>query len=152
MTPQEHRPDRETLDLRTRIKALVSPRVLRWLAAGVAFMGLNMLLLYLLVDKAGMRVIFGTLISAECGTLLRYLVNDYWVFHHRSPSWKGLAQYHVANAGAFTVWWGATNLFNYFGVHYLLASILAVGFSVGVSLTSNFFWIWRKRDKPAAAL
>lgn len=133
-------------------KTLLSPRVLRWLAAGLAFMALNIALLYLLVDKLGIRVIVSTLISAECGTLLRYVVNDYWVFNHRSPSWTGLAQYHVANAGAFTVWWGATNLFNSFGVHYLLASILAVGFSTGVSLASNFFWIWRKRDKPAPAL
>jgi hypothetical protein len=29
-------------------------------------------------------------------------------------------------------------------VHYLVASVLAMFFSVGFSLVSNFLWIWRK--------
>lgn len=145
-------PSKPPIDLKRRLKTLGSLRLVRWLTAGLAFMGLNIVLLYVLVDQLGIRVIVSTLISAECGTLLRYFVNDYWVFGHRSPNLKGLAHYHLANAGAFTVWWAATNVFNHFGIHYLPASILAVGFSTGVSLASNFFWIWRKRDKPANAL
>jgi hypothetical protein len=30
-------------------------------------------------------------------------------------------------------------------VHYLLAAILAAACSSGVSLVSNFLWVWRKR-------
>jgi hypothetical protein len=51
---------------------------------------------------------------------------------------------------AFTVWWGATNLLNLWGVHYLLASVLAVGFSTGFSLAANFYWIWHKKHRPAS--
>ena len=122
----------------------------RWLAAGVAFMVLNIGLLFILVDLLGVRVIFATLIAAEIGTVLRYLVNDRWVFGHRQPTWRRLLQYQVANAVAFTVWWSTTNLMNFWGVYYLLAAVLAAGCSIGFSLVSNFYWIWHKRTRPSS--
>lgn len=122
--------------------------MIRWALAGGLFMGLNLLFLYGLVDLLGVSVLIGTLIAAEASTVLRYLVNDRWVFGHPAPSWRRLGQYHVANAGAFVVWWTATNAMNHIGVQYLVASVLAVGFSSGVSLGSNFLWIWRKRQDP----
>jgi putative flippase GtrA len=126
-----------------------SPLV-RWMIAGGAFMGLSTLFLYLAVGLLGMPVMVGTLVSAELCTLLRYLVNDHWVFGHPKPSWRRLWQYHVANGAAFGIWWVATNAMNLLGVHYLLAGILAVGFSTGFSMGTNFFWIWRKKHHPPA--
>lgn len=130
-------------------RAFTYPLV-RWLAAGGVFMVLNLGLLYALVDLLGLRVVYATLLGAEIGTVLRYLVNDRWVFGHHQPTWRRLIQYHVANAVAFTVWWGATNLLNLWGVHYLLAAIIAVGCSIGFSLGANFYWIWHKKNRPAS--
>ena len=53
-------------------------------------------------------------------------------------------EYHVANALGFAIWWSAAIALKFVGVHYLVASVLAMFFSVGFSLASNFFWIWRK--------
>ena len=130
-------------------RALAIPLV-RWLAAGLAFMVLNTGLLYMFVDLLGLRVVFATLIAAEIGTVLRYLVNDRWVFLHHQPTWRRLIQYQIANAVAFAVWWSATNLLHLWGVHYLLAAIFAAGFSIGFSLVSNFYWIWHKKNRPAS--
>ena len=60
-------------------------------------------------------------------------------------SWRRLGTYHIANAGASAVWWISTNLLNHMGVHHILAAILAVGFSTGVSMASNFLWVWRAK-------
>lgn len=127
---------------RPRIKRDWKPLV-RWLAAGLLFMAINTGLLYIFVRFAGMRVWSSTLVSAEVCTLLRYLFNESWVFGTKIISRKRFLQYHLANGGAFAVWWIATNALNRAGINYLLASILAVAFSTGFSMVSNFLWIWR---------
>jgi putative flippase GtrA len=120
----------------------------RWFAAGLLFMGVNTLALYLLVQHAHIRVFLATLLSAEICTLLRFLMNQHWVFRASTPSWRRLWQYHLANAGAFVVWWLGTNLLCAVGVNYLLASIAAVTLSTGFSFASNFYWVWRSHHIP----
>jgi len=128
-------------------RAFTYPLV-RWLAAGLAFMGITSAFLYLFVDLLGASVMVGTLLALEASTLLRFFVNEKWVFASQAMSWRRLGQYHVANAGASAIWWTATNLLSHFGVHHILAAILAVGFSTGFSIASNFLWVWRAKHPP----
>lgn len=123
----------------------------RWLLVGLVFMGVTSLFLFWAVDIAGLSVAVGSLVAAEMATLLRYWVNEYWVFRTRSPSWLKLGQFHVANASATAIWWIATNLLDRLGLHHLLAAILAVGLSTGISLVCNFRWIWRRKVPLADA-
>jgi len=118
--------------------------IARWFTAGLIFMGLNTGLLYLLVQQLGLKVPLATFLCAEVCTLLRYVMNDVWVFRSGKLTWMKLWQYHVANGTAFVVWWVAANVMNRMGVQYLVASILAVGFSTTISLASNYLWIWRR--------
>lgn len=120
-------------------------KLLRWFAAGLAFMGISTALLYGFVDLLGLSVPVGTLLTAEASTLLRFLVNHYWVFGLRNPTLRNCIQYHIANAGAFALWWATANALTLLGMHYLLAGIAAVACSTLLSLSTNFFWIWRKR-------
>lgn len=120
-------------------------KLLRWFAAGLAFMGISTALLYGFVDLLGLSVPVGTLLTAEVSTLLRFVVNHYWVFGLRNPSIRDCVQYHIANAGAFALWWITANALTLLGLHYLLAGIAAVACSTLFSLSTNFFWIWRKR-------
>jgi len=110
-------------------------------------MGINTALLFLLVHEFAMKVFIATLVSAEFCTLLRFLLNEYWVFGNPRLSWKRLWRYHVANCGALIVWWATANLLTGAGVNYLVASILAVGLSTGLSFASNFFWVWKKQHR-----
>ena len=120
----------------------------RWLAAGLAFMGITSAFLYLFVDLLGASVMVGTLLALEASTLLRFFVNEKWVFASQAMSWRRLGQYHVANAGASVVWWGTANILHHSGVHHIFAAILAVGFSTGFSMVSNFLWVWRAKYPP----
>ena len=120
-------------------------KLLKWLGAGLALVAVNTFLLYLFVERLGLLVINATFIAAEISTLLRFLINHYWVFGRISPRLADCAQFHIANAGAFLIWWSLTNLLIHLGMHYLAAGIVAVACSTLVSLATNFFWIWRKR-------
>jgi glycosyltransferase involved in cell wall biosynthesis/8-oxo-dGTP pyrophosphatase MutT (NUDIX family) len=123
-------------------------KVGRWLAAGLGFMGLNTVFLFLFIHRLGMPVWMGTLAAAEVSTILRFFVNHHWVFDHGRPTWRQFRQYHIANVGALTIWWIATNVLTSLHVNYLVAGMLAVGFSTGFSMVSNFHWVW-KRPPPA---
>jgi putative flippase GtrA len=121
-------------------------KLLRWFAAGLVFMGISTALLFGFVELLGLSVPIATLLTAEASTLLRFLVNHYWVFGLRNPTIKNCIQYHIANAGAFALWWGTANVLTLLGLHYLLAGVAAVACSTLLSLSTNFFWIWRKSD------
>lgn len=136
--------------LRIWLTKVFAMPLMRWLAAGFVFMGVSSFFLFLFVDILGTRVPVGTLLTLEASTLLRFYVNEKWVFASQSMSWRRLGHYHVANAGASAVWWIAANLLNYYGVHHILAALLAVGFSTGVSMASNFLWVWRTKHPPTA--
>jgi putative flippase GtrA len=130
--------------MKMNLKQMISPKVVRWIAVGFVFAGVGLGLLKLLAGVLAWPYTVATFCSGEICTVLRFLVVDRWVFNHRTPTWKRLWQYHVANALGFGVWWSAANLLQAVGVHYLLASVLAMFFSVGFNMLSNFFWIWRK--------
>jgi len=119
--------------------------IARWLASGLIFLGINTGVLYLAVQFLRLAVPVATVASAEVCTILRFLLNEIWVFKTRKMSWLRLWRYHLANAVALVVWWIATNVLNRLGLNYIFSSILAVGFSTGISFTTNFFWIWKTK-------
>ena len=127
-----------------RIKALITPEVIRWYVVGIGFTALGLLLIRFFCGTLGWPYAWVTLTQSETCNILRFLVVDRWVFKHPKPTWARLWQYHVANAFGFVVWYGATNALKALGVNYLIAPVLATVASVGVNFLSNFLWIWKK--------
>lgn len=138
-------------DPRRSIQTFYHSALFRWLSAGLAFIFINSIFMMVEVEYLKLKTLWATLISAELCTLLRFFVNERWVFKGVGPVWKRLLKYHLANAGSFVVWMMVANLLIHWGLHYLLASALAVGISIIASMASNFLWVWRKID-PAANL
>jgi|SRR5579883_949879 len=127
-----------------RLNSLPWRALTRWFAVGVSFYFVGLLTLYVLIGLMKVSLLWGTLLSAEATTIIRYVINDLWVFENRSLSWTRLSQYHVANAGGFAVWWIIVNALPHFGVHYLIASTAGTATSMCSTLLTNFLWIWRK--------
>lgn len=125
-------------------------KVCKWAVVGVLFMGVNLPFLYALVDLCRLPVPVATLVTAVIGTLLRFLANDRFVFQQRRPTWARLRAYYAAIALSVVVWYVVVNALTWLGVYYLLSAVAATGCSVGFSLTSNFLWVWRKRDLPSS--
>lgn len=123
----------------------------RWFAVATAFTLLGLGLLKLFVGVLQWPYAVSTFVQSETCNLLRFFVNDRWVFRKERPTWKRLWQYHVANALGFLVWWGGANALKAAGMNYLAASLVAMLGSVGVSLATNFGWIWKKHRAKAAS-
>jgi len=116
----------------------------RWWIAGLAFTGAGLIVLYALRDLLQFPLVLSTTVGGEGMLVLRFLLNDRWVFRHRRPTWIRLAQFHVASAGGAAIWWTVANLLPRFGIHYLAASLIGSGCSMVLSLITNFLWIWRR--------
>jgi putative flippase GtrA len=124
----------------------------RWWIVGLAFYGAGLGLLYLFIDVLRLPLLAATLMTAEITVLLRFLINDRWVFGHRFPAWVRLWQFHVASAGGAVIWWLVANALPRFGVHYLVASTAGTACSVFFSMFTNFLWIWRGRKPQGSSL
>ena len=131
-----------------RLKAFSQNSVVRWWIVGLFFTFVNIPILILFVDLWQMPKWAATFLASEVVTILRFFVNDRWVFGHVFPSWVRLWQYHVANVGSSILWYSVTNaLIYFFSVNYIWASIVGTGFSVGLSMITNFLWIWKPKKK-----
>jgi putative flippase GtrA len=126
---------------------IFSPEMLRWLIVAFGFVGVNIGLLYLFVDVLAIPVLISTLVAAEMGVLLRFVINDRWVFRQSRVTLQRLWQYHVAIAGSFTIWWVITNVIVVLGGHYMIASVAGMACSVLLSIATNFFWIWTHKTE-----
>jgi putative flippase GtrA len=119
----------------------------RWWAVGLAFTAGGIGLMYIMVSVLHFSVLAATTFNFEVPMLLRFLINDRWVFGHRRPTWSRLWQFHLASAGGAIVWWIVANLLPRFGVNYLIASLVGTACSVCFSMGTNFLWIWRGRGE-----
>ncbi|MBE9117957.1 GtrA family protein [Lusitaniella coriacea LEGE 07157] len=125
--------------------------MVRWWAIGLFFTGANIPLLGVMKDVLHIPWLIATLISTEIVTLLRFPLNDRWVFGYPRPTWKRLWQYHVANISSTVIWVSAANLFPLLGIPHLIGAVLATGVSVGWSMMTNFLWVWRKKGTQQAS-
>jgi putative flippase GtrA len=123
----------------------------RWFAVAGVFTALGLGLLKLFVSVFHWHYAISTFVQSEICNVLRFFVNDHWVFRRERPTWRRLWQYHVANALGLAVWWGGANALKAAGMNYLLASLAAMLGSVGVSLATNFGWIWKRRRKATGS-
>jgi putative flippase GtrA len=121
--------------------------IVRWLGVGLLFYLIGLALLHTMVEVLKLPLTASTLLTQEATTIVRYVINDRWVFHEKRLSWTRLWQFHVANAGGFTAGWIVTIILPRFGVHYLVASTVGTAVSMLLTMTTNFLWIWRKRTK-----
>lgn len=135
--------------IRQRIRRLASvDRMAQFAAVGTIGTTVDMTVLAVSYDIAGMSLVVSKLLSAELSFLVMFLINEYWTFAEfgRRSTWAQvrrlvrsnavrLAGYAVA-VGLLVVLTRAT------GMWYVLANLLAisVGFLVNYPMESLFTW------------
>lgn len=116
----------------------------RWWLIGSAFLGMGLGATYLFVDVLDLPVIWGTLFSLLLGAFFRFFAIDKWVFQKEADgTWLRFVKYQISHAVSYAVGWGLINFFVWFGIHYLLATILATGVTTLLTMASHFQWVWR---------
>lgn len=120
-------------------------RVAGWTVLGVSAAAAELGLLRLLVEGLGIALPVATAVAAETLILVKFVLNDRWVFGHPRPAMDRAMKYHGACAGALVVYWIVINaLASLLGVPYAIGFVIGTGASFVWSLVTNFLWVWAR--------
>ena len=118
-------------------------QVSTWVLLGVAASLLELALLRLLVERLNWPLPLSTAVAAEVLILVKFLVNDRFVFGHTWPTLARLLKYHGASAGALLAYWSVVNsLAVVFSLPYMIAFFIGTAAAFAWSLATNFLWVW----------
>jgi putative flippase GtrA len=127
-------------------------RVVRWVLLGVTASLLELAFLRVLVELVQWPLPLATAVAAEVLILVKFLVNDRFVFGHAWPSLTRLIRYHGASAGALIVYWLVLNALSLLGgVPYVAAFVVGTAAAFTWSLITNFLWVWEQHNLPKAS-
>jgi putative flippase GtrA len=119
-------------------------RVFIWLAFGLFITLLSTLILYFFVESLEIHLPIATALSGEISLLIRYFLNNYFVFNKKSFKLMNCLKFHIAMLLGFSIWWILTNILSVIGLHYIIAALSATLISTLINLITNFKWVWGK--------
>lgn len=121
--------------------------VVYWVSTGFVLAIIANIFLYIFVEYLNLTLIIATILSAEIGLLIRFLVNQKLIFNKKDQFIKPLINFHIASSITFIVWVSLTNILSYLDIYYIAASILALIVTTTLNFIFNFFWVWRKETQ-----
>jgi putative flippase GtrA len=126
-------------------------RLASWFLLGLTASLLELVLLRALYELLGWPLPIATAVAAEVLIVLKFLLNDRFVFNHSWPTLGRMARYHGASAGALAVYWLVVNALSLLlGVEYMVAFVVGTAAAFTWSLLTNFLWVWRVEVKVDA--
>lgn len=118
---------------------------------GVTGVGVNMAVLYLLVQGAGLHHLVAAAIASEASILSNFLLNDRWTFRdvNSTLSWpRRLLHYNAITLGGTALSLGVLALLtDLLGIYYLLANLFAIGAATVANYVLNSRFTWTPGDK-----
>lgn len=138
----------DNLGLFVRLALSRENQMLRYMTVGGAGAVLNMAILFLLTEFAGLYYLVSAGIAVETGILTTFVLHDYWTFpdHGEAASratMERLGKYHtVALVGGGVNWVLLAVFTEVFGIYYLFANGLAILGAFLWNYTGNLLWTW----------
>ena len=118
-------------------------RLASWFLLGLTASLLELVLLRVLYELLHWQLPIASAIAAEVLILFKFLLNDRFVFNHAWPTFRRLARYHGASAGALAVYWVSINVLSLLlGIEYIAAFLVGTAAAFTWSLLTNFLCVW----------
>jgi putative flippase GtrA len=124
------------------------PQLRRFVAVGSVAAGVQLVLLWMFVDKAGLNYLLGALIAIEITILFQYSLNNAWTFRAtrnatRSDYLAGLLKTNVVRGTAIPIQLGILYvLVNSGDILYLVANAVAIAISGVYRFVLDSRWTW----------
>ncbi|MEZ4518387.1 MAG: GtrA family protein [Chloroflexota bacterium] len=128
----------------TRLRWTVNQHLARFLLVIILGVGLNLLLLGLLVGRFGWPLLSGAAL-AGAATIVVLLAGEAWVFNDRIPGYTHQRLGITLLLGLLyllLIYLPMLALLTHWGVHYLLAALLALSIAGFVYYLFSEYWIW----------
>ena len=124
------------------------PQLRRFVIVGSIAAGVQLVLLWMFVDKVGLNYLLGALIAIEITILFQYSLNNAWTFRATrnattSDYLTGLLKTNVVRGTAIPIQLGILYvLVNAGDVLYLVANVVAIGVSGVYRYVLDARWTW----------
>ncbi|MBI2629913.1 glycosyltransferase family 2 protein [Candidatus Pacearchaeota archaeon] len=107
----------------------------------------NVVILYLLTEKAGIYYIISAIFSFVIAMTSNFILNKIWTFEEsiKSETAKKYLQFGLVSTTALLINLIFLYLFTeIFGVYYIISQILAIGMALIINFLGNKIWIFNK--------
>jgi len=134
--------------LRSLYEGPAALQLRRFVAVGATAAGVQMVLLWLLVDFGGLNYLVGAVVAIETTIVLQYVLNNAWTFQANRntgvPGFLvGLAKTNVVRGTAIPIQLGILYaLVEWGGLQYLLANAVAIVTSGLYRYVLDTKWTW----------
>lgn len=124
-------------------------RFLKFCLVGGSGVVVNMGLLYLLTEYAGLFYLVSSAISIETSIITNFLLNDFFTFHDRRgigprQFFGRLLKFNLVSLGGhvlnMTVLWLLTSVA---GLYYLVSNLFGIAAAMTWNYLVNFWWTWK---------
>jgi len=128
-------------------------RFLKFCAVGASGAGVNLGLMALFVEVAGLSKIAFQPLAYEISILTNFALNEVWTFRDRRlPAPKSVFIRALKFNLVSLVGWGinfAVYLFmlNVLGIHYIVSLVIAIAVAMTWNFISNVSWTWRTKTR-----
>lgn len=134
--------------LRSLVTGPLAVQLRRYTMVGTTTAGVQMLLLWLFVDTAGLNYLIGATIAIEITIVMTYVLNNAWTFASIQNTGRrnylvGLLKTNLVRGTAIPIQLGVLYaLVDLQGVQYLLANAIAILLSGVYRYVLDVKWTW----------
>ena len=134
--------------LRNLVDGPLARRLRRFVAVGTFAAGVQLVLLWLFVELAGLNYLVGATIAIEITIILSYVLNNAWTFERMQNTGAveytvGLLKTNLVRGTAIPIQLGMLFVFvQWLGVQYLLANAVAILLSGLYRYVLDARWTW----------
>ena len=132
-------------------------RFIKFCIVGASGFCVNLGLLALFVEVAGMNKVWAQIPSYQISILTNFMFNEFWTFSdRRTPGLKSFLIRAVKFNLVSQVGWGI-NISVYYvvlnaaGIYYIVSQIIAIAVATMWNFFSNLIWTWRQKQGEALA-
>jgi dolichol-phosphate mannosyltransferase len=123
-------------------------RVLKFAAVGATGTLVNIGILWLLTDVAGLFYIFSAAIGIEASIITNFIINEHWTFSDRRKEEVSMitraAKFNlvsfVSMAANISILFALTQ---YFGIYYIISELFGIGAGFLINFSLNLRWTWK---------
>ena len=99
--------------------------------------------LYLLHEWLRLALLLASPLAVEMAILNNFFWNNLWTFRARSIELPRLAKFNLVSLGGLVITTSILYvLAEHYGLHYLVANLIAIGVATLWNFTLNLFWTW----------
>lgn len=134
--------------LRQLVEGPLAVRLRRFVAVGTFAAGIQLVLLWLLVDRGSINYIVAAFLAIETTIILQYVINNAWTFHadRKTERWAyvyGLMKTNIVRGSAIPIQLFVLYLLVDLGsLQYLIANALAIGATGLYRYVLDARWTW----------